>query len=159
MNSDLTEDQMADTEDQVELGELGMPAVGDQDRCNYTVHANGDWGDHRCELVVDHPGPHAIGLRYHAVPLIGSIIPFAADLREERDLLRKRMGELEEALKLMLASPKDRLEYCKANDLLRGHITGTESVDEYWRKVIATEALTAEMPPPLPEPPEPSDVS
>ncbi len=48
---------------------------------------------------------------------------------------------LREALELMLASPKDRLEYCKANDLLPSIITATESVDPYWREAIAKEAL------------------
>ncbi|KKN73385.1 hypothetical protein LCGC14_0400880 [marine sediment metagenome] len=53
--------------------EIAELAVGDENRCVYTVHANGDWGDYRCEIVVEHSGPHAIGLRHHAVPLVNTL--------------------------------------------------------------------------------------
>ncbi len=33
------------------------------ERCVRTVHANGDWGDYRCELDDGHGGSHAIGIR------------------------------------------------------------------------------------------------
>lgn len=69
----------------VELGE-----IGDEKRCDYTVHANGDWGDYRCELVVGHPGPHAIGLRQHAVPLLNAIVLLTVDCDESRIALGKR---------------------------------------------------------------------
>ena len=53
--------------------EIAELAVGDENRCVYTVHANGDWGDYRCEMVAEHSGPHAIGLRHHAVPLVNML--------------------------------------------------------------------------------------
>ncbi len=76
----------------VELGEI---APGDENRCGYTVHANGNWGDHRCELVIEHRGPHAIGLRHHAMPLVGALMLLAAETGEERDALHKRVKGLE----------------------------------------------------------------
>jgi hypothetical protein len=53
--------------------EIAELADGDENRCGYTVHANGDWGDYRCELTIEHFGSHAIGLRHHAVPLVNSL--------------------------------------------------------------------------------------
>lgn len=67
--------------------DIGELADGDENRCPYTVHANGDWEDYRCELVVEHPGPHAIGLRHHAWPLIND--------------MQARLGGIETALKLV----------------------------------------------------------
>ncbi|KKL61817.1 hypothetical protein LCGC14_2191560, partial [marine sediment metagenome] len=65
--------------------EIAELAVGDENRCGYTVHANGDWGDYRCELVNEHFGPHAIGLRHHAVPLIAALEQRVEDEIESRD--------------------------------------------------------------------------
>ena len=53
-----------------EINELGIIAIHDANRCEYSIHANGDWADYRCELVRNHNSPHAIGLIFHAVPLI-----------------------------------------------------------------------------------------
>ena len=84
--------KMADAEDQIEGGlsagnmedgEICPKAVGKprwcechgwqygaeledgkmSERCARTVHANGDWGDYRCELDDGHGGSHAIGVR------------------------------------------------------------------------------------------------
>jgi len=72
--------------------EIAELADGDENRCSYTVHANGDWGDYRCELKVEHFGPHAIGLRHHAMPLVNALEAELADhkrvgaeLLDERD--------------------------------------------------------------------------
>ena len=67
--------------------EIGELAHGDKNRCNYTVHASGNWEDSRCELMVEHSGPHAIGLRYHAVPLIIA--------------LESKLEKMERALKML----------------------------------------------------------
>jgi hypothetical protein len=44
---------------------MGLVARDDEERCGYTVHANGEWGDYRCELTHDHEGSHLVGLMSH----------------------------------------------------------------------------------------------
>lgn len=88
--------------------DIGELAHGDENRCGYTVHANGDWGDYRCELTVEHSGPHAIGLRHHAVPLIIALesklekmeralctCPWPEDAMKTRHLLSCKLMQLE----------------------------------------------------------------
>ena len=64
------------------MHEIAELATEDIDRCGFTVHANGDWGDYRCELVHEHDGPHAIGLRHHAVPLMDDLSQSLLDARK-----------------------------------------------------------------------------
>ena len=88
--------------------QVGEIANGDEDRCGYTViHTHGDWGDYRCELVNEHFGPHAIGLRHHAVPLIAALEQQVKGLKgrpsaeqfaivlKDREVAEQRLAEFE----------------------------------------------------------------
>lgn len=121
------------------IDKLGEIADGDEKRCVYTVHANGDWGDHRCELVVEHPGSHAIGLRRHAVPLLNAIVLLTVDCDEERIDAHKQLARSGVEMRILW-------------DVLKQ--------DEEMEKqaLVLVTALAYEEPPPLPDPPEPSSV-
>ena len=81
--------------------------------------------------------------------IVGGQRSALTELANEVATLEQRAERMGGALLLMLASPEERLEYCKEQGLLPSEITATESVDEYWRKQIAKEALAAEKPPPF----------
>lgn len=91
MKSDLTVDQwrqIPDITDEPKQTIIGEIAEGDQERCGYTVHANGDWADYRCEMMLGHPGPHAIGLRHHAMPLVNDLKAKPEAMEEELRILQ-----------------------------------------------------------------------
>ena len=108
---------------------IGEIANGDENRCGYTVHANGDWGDYRCELVNEHFGPHAIGLRHHAVPFVNA-------LKAELETTQYGLAMTQHYWINPMEYEEDRAKWSKRAEALEARLSKMEEQNGWMKRVL-----------------------